>query len=712
MLPADLRARPGLSRLLALPILGLVAALVVMLAPAIASADSSSTVTIVGTSDVTDSGLFANVIKPGFQAAFPGITINYNGSATGAAIQAAENGTGGPSALVVHAASLENQFVAGGFSLNNSFGNAIFRNDFIVAGTNGDVAGVGTNATHNIAQAFADVAAAGVAGNLTFDSRGGTNTAPGTTVEEHQLWALMASSGLTPSGVFLCQVSGDDGGGETPITQAALVNQVTNFGNANCPDSGIAQGANLPSWYRIVSGNQANNVTVTNACTGTTNGSTNCYLLTDRGTFDFLSTGGQAGGPSQDANLSIVARDNDAAAPGGPDALLNYFHVYIINPNKPGETVNVAGAQDLVSFLTSPAFQASLRNYLASTGDPGGAPFIGDASPGISSSGFPSVIGANAPVTVSGTVQQPQPGFPALSGQPVSIDQVVGGIPVALASGSTNGSGAYSITFVPKVTGAYQVATGALSQVENPSLSPVYGDIVSPAATAASTVTVQGSNTLSTAQAVSNGVTVVGAVGPSAPDGNATVAIMARTQSSKGAFKSIGTSKLTSGQSIYAFSGKLAAGKWTVETVYQDGTQFVSSTSATKNITVQQGTTNVSFKKTTIKTGKLTVSGALSQGPVLSKAKVVLLALQTTKTKVVNAKTKKKKTAKVVRQIVLARVAAASFKQVGKSTIGTGKKTFTIKGKLKRGFNYVLELEYVHSGQPSTFSKLKSIAVH
>ncbi|MFZ1997263.1 MAG: hypothetical protein WAU75_24315 [Solirubrobacteraceae bacterium] len=684
-LPAGPSARPGLRRLLALPVLGLVAVLM-MLAPAIASADSASSVTVVGTSDVTDSGLFANVIKPGFQAAFPNLTLNFNASATGAALQAAENGTGGPSALIVHAASLENQFVAGGFSLNNQFGNAIFRNDFIVAGTNGDVAGVGANGAHDIAQAFADIATAGAAGTITFDSRGGTNTAPGTTIEEHALWALMASANLTPAGVSLCQVTAADGGGETPITAAALG---TDAQAPFCPaaDGGIATGADLPAWYKIVSGNQANNVIVTNACTTPTNGSTHCYLLTDRGTYDFLSAGGQAGGPSQIPNLSIVSRDNSATAAGGANALINYFHVYIINPNKPGESVNVAGAQDLVSFLTSPSFQASLRNYLP-TIDPGGPPFFGDASPAISSSGFPSLIGANVPVTVTGAVQQPQPGFPALAGQTVSVDQVVGGIPVAVAHGNTDGAGNYSITFVPKSTGSYQVATGSLSQVENASLSPVYGDILSPAATSASAMTVNGSNKLSTAQAASNGVTVAGLVGPSAPDGNATVAIMARPRGSKKAFKSVGTSKLTSGQSIYVFSGKLAAGKWQVETVYKDGTQFVSATSATKSVTVKQGTTNVRFKKTTLKKGKITVNGELSLAPAMNKAKVVLLALQTTRAK-----------------------GAAKFKQIGKSSVGTGKKKFTIKGKLTRGANYVIELEYVHSGQPTTFSKLKAIAV-
>ena len=133
-LPADLPARPGLRRLLALPVLGLLAAAVLMLAPALASADIASSLSIVGTSDMNDSGLIPNVIQPQFQAAFPQFTFKYTGSATGTAIQNAESGNGGPSVLIVHAASLENQFVANGFSYQNQFGHAIFTNDFVLAG--------------------------------------------------------------------------------------------------------------------------------------------------------------------------------------------------------------------------------------------------------------------------------------------------------------------------------------------------------------------------------------------------------------------------------------------------------------------------------------------------------------------------------------------------------------------------------------------------
>ena len=78
-LPADLPARPGLRRLLALPVLGLLAAAVLMLTPALASADSASTLSIVGTSDISDSGLMPNLIQPQFQAAFPQFTFKYTG---------------------------------------------------------------------------------------------------------------------------------------------------------------------------------------------------------------------------------------------------------------------------------------------------------------------------------------------------------------------------------------------------------------------------------------------------------------------------------------------------------------------------------------------------------------------------------------------------------------------------------------------------------
>src|ERR1700742_4176547 len=92
-------------------LLGVAAAATMLLTPSFARADNPATVTVLGTSDVSDSGLSPNVIAPLFKAAFPQYDYFYVGSATGLAINNARAGNSinnGPSVLIVHAASLEN----------------------------------------------------------------------------------------------------------------------------------------------------------------------------------------------------------------------------------------------------------------------------------------------------------------------------------------------------------------------------------------------------------------------------------------------------------------------------------------------------------------------------------------------------------------------------------------------------------------------------
>ncbi len=674
-LPADLSARPGLRRLLALPILGLIAALVLMLAPALASADSASTLSIVGTSDVSDSGLIPNLIQPQFQAAFPQFVFKYTGSATGAAIQNAESGNGGPSVLIVHAASLENQFVAGGFSYQNQFGHAIFTNDFVLAGPPADPARANA-ASHDIAQAFADVAAAGVAGNATFISRGGAATASGTTVEEHAIWQLVSSAGLTPAGVTLCTVTAPNGGGMAPTTTGAQ--------GATCPDGGTVS-TSIPSWYLINNVSQGANMVATNACTLAGAHPNACYTLTDRGTFDFLqSKNSPAAGTTGIPNLSIVARDNAASAPGGANALINYFHAYIINPDKPGETVNLAAAQDFMDFITSPAIQSELKGYLTGTpGDNGTPVYVATASPKIAASGFPGTIAAGKTVTVTGTLTQPQTGYPALAGQTVSINELEGLTSIPVASGKTGSNGTYSITFTPPSSGSYQASSGLISQIEDASLSPAYGDTLSPSATTAVPVTVTGTIKISKATASTGGVSVTGSLGPAAPDGNGAVDVLARKQGSKGVFKTVGSSALKTGAKTYAVNGNLGPGKWQIQTRYRDGSQFKTATSGTRTLTVSGNIVTVSFKQVTIKKGKVTVNGVIGQPPSTSGGKVTLFAQKSGSTK---------------------------FTQIGKASIGKGKTKFTVKAKLKKG-TFVLQLQYSHKAQTSSFSKLKTVSV-
>ena len=664
-----------------------------ILLPALAArADTGSSLTGVGTSDVSDSGLMQNVVEPGFHAAYPQFTFKYFGTATGTAITDAETGVDTPSFLIVHAASLEAAFVAGGYSYL-PYGLAIWRNDFVLAGPSGgsDPAGVGANAPHDIAQAFARVAAAGNAGTATFVARGNQS---GTSVAEHQVWALVASNGLTPAGVFLCNLDPALGGGATPVISSAVGGQQ----GQTCPGSGVSSptlppSGDLPSWYVTTNpAGQGPTVVLANACTGFTSGANTCYVFTDRGTFDYLASGLDPAG--SDAALSILTRNNAASAPGGPNVLINYFHVYIINPAKCATCgVNLTAAQDFVGYVTSPALQSQLVDYLdgaPADNDTGGPPFVADASPVIAASGIPSVDVGGAPVTVSGTLTNAEIGYPALASQPIRVDQIVGGLPVQVAAGTTSSNGSFSIPFSPGSSGSFEVSTPQISQVEVANIQPGinYADTLSPSATAPVAMSVQGVVSILKSATAPGQVTVTGAVGPRAPDSNARVTILARKTGSTGAFSEVGGASLSAGQSSYAVQASMPAGPYQVEASYSDPGSLLSGTSAAATVTVAPGSAGraVSFKKVTSKKGKVTVTGTLKPSPTASGAKVDLLALRTT--------------------------AKGSLKVVGKTTVKVGKTSFTIKAKLKRNSRWILQLEYVQTGQASTYSRTKTVAVH
>ena len=680
------RARPGanggsgaLRRLLAVPLLGLLTAgMLLLISPALALAQT--TLTVVGTSDVSDSGLIPNLVKPEFQAAYPQYTLNYVGSATGVAIQSAESGNGSPSALIVHAASLENQFVAGGYSYKNQYGNAIFTNDFVLAGPTGDPAGVGSNGANNIAQAFADVASAGASGTATFLSRGGTNTAPGTTVEEHQIWGLVHSSGLQPASLSLCVVSAADGGGMAPVNTTTLNGQP-------CPDSGaiIAGDGHNPSWYQITGVNQGKNVQETNACTGQPSGPNSCYVLTDRGTFDYLASGTDPAGTIP--NLKIVTRGpQGSTAPGGEFALINYFHVYIINPNKPGEDVNVQGAEDFVNFLTSPSFQAQLKDYLAHTSDPAGPPFVATASPDLTASGFPHNYHVGKPATVKGTLTNAELGYPALAGKTVTIDEVKGALVIPVASGKTNSTGHYKIKFIPPATGSYEVTTAQISQVENATLSPIYGDLLSPAATTPVKVTVHGAITGLHATSQGAKALVSGTVQP-AGHGAGTVTVLARAFGKKGSFHKVASERLSATQGHFAVLAPLRQGNWQVEATFQYA-GGVAAASSTVNVSVGAApTSSATIRSVHAKKGKLTIAAGVAPAAGPSGGKVVVLGLDT------------------------ATGAPAGFKVLGSATLAAGDSTVTLHVKVKRKADWVLQMAYEQPHQASSFSKLRTIDV-
>jgi hypothetical protein len=225
-------------------------------------------------------------------------------------------------------------------------------------------------------------------------------------------------------------------------------------------------------------------VVAANACTVST-GPNTCYVLTDRGTYDFLASGQDPAGSIQ--SLKVQTRGPlDKGAPGGASALVNYFHAYILNPSKV-PNVNLTAAQDFVKLLTSPALQAKLKTYLSHTSDPAGAPFVASATPQLTVR-FPRTAVKGELITVKGTLVNAETGYPALKGETVTVSRLAGDRQVRVARGKTRAGGAFTIKFKPSKTGKYLATTGQLNVVEDRSLSPVFGDILQPAATKAASI--------------------------------------------------------------------------------------------------------------------------------------------------------------------------------------------------------------------------------
>jgi hypothetical protein len=309
-------------------------------------------------------------------------------------------------------------------------------------------------------------------------------------------------------------------------------------------------------------------------------------VLTDRGTFDYLASGTDVAGTI--ANLKIVTRGpQSATAPGGVYALENYFHAYIINPSKPGQSVNLTAAKNFLNLLTSQAFQAKLKTYLAGTSDNGGPPFVADASPDLTASGLVSNYHAGKPITVTGTLTNAEIGYPALANETVSIDEIEAGLPVAVASGKTDAMGAFSITFTPSSSGSYEASTGQIAQVENATLSPVFGDLLSPAATAPAAMTVNAAITSLHVKGGKHRATVSGTVAPRTGHVKATVTALARVKGSKRGYRKVGSERLRGTKSKFSIKLRLGAGVWQIEVKFADPKVVNGTTSKPTTVTVK-----------------------------------------------------------------------------------------------------------------------------
>ena len=514
------------------------AALHVSLLTAPAQADNPDTLTLVGTSDVYDSNLVQTVLEPGFEKAYPQYNLQYVSRGTGAAIAYAQSGAA--SAMLVHAAALENQFVADGYSLE-PYGRAIFWGDFVLLGPAADPAGVlNGDSTYDIRHAFEKVAAAGEAGTANFVSRGGT---PGTTVQEHAIWA-------ETTGVATCEVNAANGGGTTPSTTSGAC------------QSPVA----LPSWYKSTGLSQAPNVIAGDTCNFPGGG---CYVFTDRGTFQYLQSTGAV------SNLKILTRPDTTKDPALSNLLVNSFHVYGINPAAfsadPNVKINTEAAKAFLAWITSADTQAEIGRFLAkeTAGDP---PFLPSAAPRVTITSAPlAKVTGNKTITIAGQLRNEVPGTPALAGatvrlmaRPASSPSVA---PHQVAVTTTSATGAFSFSLTPNMSQTYSVRVDGLTQIVNSTLNPVFGDTLQATSVDVGTTNVTGSVKITKKKVKSKKLTVKGKITPKAAGSKARVELWAAKPGKK--LKKVSSTKLKVGASTYTVtSKKLKKGTWKYQIRY------------------------------------------------------------------------------------------------------------------------------------------------
>jgi tungstate transport system substrate-binding protein len=522
-------------------------------------ADDSRTLTVVGTSDVFDSHLVQSVLKPGFEAYRPEYTLNYVSMGTGDAIAYAEAGRA--SALIVHAPSLENRFVASGYSFER-YGRAIFFGDYVLLGPSTDPAHVMASDRHDIVGAFRRIAAAGAAGQANFVSRGGT---AGTTVAEHAIWSL------TPD-VSTCSVSAEDGGGASPSTSSS-----------SCPAS-IA----YPSWYHATGLSQGPNLTAADACSYS-RGPGNCYVFTDRGTYQYLASTGVL------SSLSIVARDNSPTATGGQSLLLDSFRAYVVDPAKfahdPDVTIDLRAAGDFVYWLAT-AGQRAVGRYLSSSGD---APFHPDATPAVTTYGpAPRVMGGGL-IRVHGRITNVVPGTPALSGVPVRLrarrTYGFGRGSGNYLTATTDASGAYVLTYRPRTNLSYSVFVPDTSKVEDPGLTPVFGDLLTNVDKAVGVTKVVGVPTLTRIRGGRGVVTFTGRLAPrvtgSGVTGPGAHLSLYGAPVSGGGLRLLGLRPLPNGTSAFTARFRLGHRTWRLQLRYANLGRIVGGSTATHIVRVR-----------------------------------------------------------------------------------------------------------------------------
>jgi tungstate transport system substrate-binding protein len=334
-----------------------------------------------GTSDITDSQLLSELIKPKFEAQFKEYGIEYTAAGSGAAINHAiekENAAvlaERVNLIIVHSPSSEKPFWENGHSVEPR-GRSVWYNAYVIVGPNSDPAGVDPSDTHNAVGAFIKIYEAGAKGNAVFVSR---DDESGTNTKEQEIWR-----------------------------QAHEADPALGFHEV-APKRWVPwESGHVPAWYHETGDTQGANLQATNACASTEG----CYTQVDKGTYLWQSSHGET------PNLKIVTQQNEAAAPGGISELTNPFHAYIVKNAR-----NQVGAEDLMKMLVSEKFQEEVAKFPKAATEKS---FTPDAVPGLASSELPNVAPKNSDITIKAAFVYLPPVAQAIEGMEVKLLQSVG----------------------------------------------------------------------------------------------------------------------------------------------------------------------------------------------------------------------------------------------------------------------------------------------
>ena len=226
-----------------------------------------------------------------------------------------------------------------------------------------------------------------------------------------------------------------------------------------------------------------------------------------------------------------------------------------------------------------------------------------------------------------------------------------------------------------------------ISEVENATLNPVFGDLLSPAAAAPVSVVVHSTILELSVRSADGHALVIGKVAPGAGHLSGSVTVLARAAGSKHGFHRVATDRLGADDGNFAVYVLLAAGRWQIKVSFKDPKEVVASASrATTVEVVPSAPSRVSWRALRVERGAVTATAALTPGAPAG-SKVELVGLDT------------------------AAAAPARFRVLATGKPGTGNTKITLHDKLTVRSRWVLQLEYLVAGQASSISAPNTTAV-